>query len=122
MAKILVIDDNDMDIEMVEFRLESAGHRVIIADSPLGVSALVTKEKPDLALVDLNMPALRGDNVCKVLRKYGLVESTAIVLHSSEDEEKLAQIAVECGADGYIQKGATKEIFFKRLEEYLKKP
>ena len=67
--KILVVDDDPRVLDLTEQILEEEGYDIVTFSTPLGVVKKVQEEKPDLLLMDLNMPALDGDKVCRVLRK-----------------------------------------------------
>ena len=58
--KILLVDDSEFCRDMARLMLSPAGFTVLTIDSPLGFSKTLLQEKPDLALVDVTMPALNG--------------------------------------------------------------
>ncbi len=60
-GKILLIDDNEMDLKITKELLEKAGYTVIQNYGWLGTIKLLRYSKPDIVLLDLNMPALSGD-------------------------------------------------------------
>jgi CheY-like chemotaxis protein len=65
----------------------------------------VLKTKPDMLLLDVNMPALPGDRMCAILRSEPELEKLPIYLYSSNDEDILRESAKRFQADGYICKG-----------------
>lgn len=117
MASILVVDDSPLVLNLVRLVLGEVGHQVVIADNPLTVPALVRRTKFDLALVDLNMPAISGDTVIKILEEAELL-SKRVVLFSEAAESELQEKAKACGALGYIKKG-TDEHLIKEVAHFL---
>ena len=116
-ASILVVDDSPLVLNLVRLVLGEAGHQVVTADNPLTVPALVRRTKFDLALVDLNMPAISGDTVITILEQSGLL-SKRVLLFSEAGEDDLKARAKACGALGYIKKG-TDEHLIKEVAHFL---
>lgn len=102
--KVLVVDDSRTAREAVQLILEHAGYQVLLMDTALGVSNIVRDERPDLILMDVNMPALDGDKVVTLLRSRRRDDHTLVLLHSSRPETELAVLAARCGADGFLKK------------------
>ena len=61
--KIIVVDDSEICRDTAQLMLEEAGFEVITLGSPLGFSKTLLAEKPHLALVDVSMPALKGNRI-----------------------------------------------------------
>lgn len=117
MASILVVDDSPLVLNLVREVLTEAGHHVVTADNPLTVPALVRRNTFDLALVDLNMPAISGDTVITILEQADLL-SKRVVLFSEAAEEDLKARAKACKALGYIKKG-TEAHLIKEVAHFL---
>jgi two-component system, chemotaxis family, chemotaxis protein CheY len=101
--KILVLDDNLVCLEVAAATLEDAGYQVISVSKPLGLYSVLEREKPDLVVVDLSMPALDGDQVVSILRRT-VRYSCPVVLYSGCGREELAARAAACGATEYVTK------------------
>ena len=101
--KILIVDDSRLVLAITKSALERAGMAVVTLDSPIGFTRVLKDEHPDLALIDVGMPALRGDELAKLVRRR-LPNSCPIVLFSERPEEELARLTEGCGAAGYIRK------------------
>ena len=100
---VLVLDDSEICIELVRYALEEAGFGVEGTTSALGFTKLVNQVRPDVALVDVSMPALSGDKLVEILLRSGR-HTCAILLHSDRPAEELRRLAHVCGATGYVQK------------------
>lgn len=116
--KILVIDDDKKHLTVVKEILEGEGHDVYIHDQPFGSTALVKTLKPDLILLDINMPGLSGDSLSKVMRNHLDIKETLIVFYSSNDEDSLRQLVRLHQVKGYICKGDLYSLR-KKVELYL---
>ena len=116
--KILVIDDNQTVLVAIRAILEDAGFEVATADRAIGASAIVIREKPDLVLMDLVMP-LSGSVIVSIMRSHSTLKDTKVVMFSSRPLEELKAAAEKCGADGYIQKSCSPEIFVNQIKIHL---
>jgi PleD family two-component response regulator len=117
--KIMVIDDDAPLAASVKRMLERQGYFVVIHDGGPGCCNEVTRFKPDLVLIDVNMPFLSGDAFVHLFRpRPGMCEAT-IVLYSGIDEVELKHKALECGAHGYISKLDSRLEFSRKVAGYL---
>jgi two-component system, OmpR family, response regulator len=99
--KILIVDDDAHIRQLLAFALEKAGLQTAeAADGEAGLEAAATG-KPDLVILDINMPKLDGLEVCRRLRRLG---DTPILFLSSRDEEIDRVVGIELGADDYVVK------------------
>jgi two-component system, chemotaxis family, chemotaxis protein CheY len=105
MPRILVIDDSSTILRLTKSTLEAAGYEVITSTNPISTASFLRQHSPDLVLLDVEMPALQGTDVLKILRRYGCSPAAGIVLFSSLPESTLAELAETYDATGYIHKG-----------------
>ncbi|MDI6727593.1 MAG: response regulator [Thermodesulfovibrionales bacterium] len=103
--KILVIDDDEGHLVTTKELLEDAGYEVITHYNWFGSTNAIKNLKPDLVLLDINMPALPGDELSVILRSNSKIKDVPIVFYSSNDEDSLRKAASEYGVRGYICKG-----------------
>lgn len=120
-AKILMVDDSPVVIEANRMVLEDAGYQVFATDNPLSVAAVMRRENPDLVLIDLNMPAVSGDVVTRIVTQHELVRRTPVVLYSDTPADELKRRADACGAAGFIRKTGDEEGFLSEVRRFLKK-
>jgi two-component system, cell cycle response regulator DivK len=111
MAKILLVEDNEMNRDMLARRLERRGYQVVIAiDGDQGVR-LAQEEAPDLILMDMSLPVLDGWEATRQLKAAPVTQAIpilALTAHAmSGDREK----ALEAGCNDYD----SKPIEFPRL-------
>ncbi len=101
--RILVIDDSPLVVEAVRDGLEEDGVEVEGVVDLTAIDQSQGLDRFDLILIDVQMPAMFGDDVAMVMRQ-GRSVATPIVLLSSLPEPELAVRANEAGADGFISK------------------
>lgn len=104
MSRIMIVDDSEISLEITKHTLESAGHEVVALKSPLGLTAALYRQAPDLLLLDVDMPALSGEKVAELVKSNPRFGGTRVVLYSSRSSDELKDAAARCGADGYAQK------------------
>jgi len=102
--KALIIDDSELAVEYAADALKAAGFEVVTRTSAIGTSAVILREKPDIVLVDCNMPGMSGPDFVASLRRHPKLRKTVVLLYSERTAEELEKAARICGADGYIPK------------------
>jgi two-component system cell cycle response regulator DivK len=115
MAKILLVEDNEMNRDMLSRRLERRGYQVAIAvDGEQGV-AVARSEAPDLILMDMSLPVLNGWEAARRLKAASETQAIPIIALTAHamvgDREK----ATEAGCDDFD----TKPVEFQRLLEKI---
>jgi two-component system cell cycle response regulator DivK len=113
---ILLVEDNAQNRYLTAFLLEKHGHRVVSAeDGPKGLE-MARVLRPDLILLDIQLPAMDGYAVARALRSMEALRDTPIVAVTSfamlGDREK----ALEAGCNGYIEKPIDPDTFVAELE------
>ena len=116
--KIMIVDDNEVVREVVQTVLAERGNDVIALESPFDFAATLQREKPDLVLMDVNMPALQGDVIVGLVGPYSL-HKCPIVLHSDRSETELEDLVARSGAAGFIRKTGDPDELWHRIEEFL---
>lgn len=101
--RVLVVDDDVEHLELVQRQLQAFGFEVRTWSSGLGVTNEVRVFRPDVVLLDVNIPALSGDRLVPLLRQS--MSSIRLVLFSSSDRDQLRSLARQVEADDWIQKG-----------------
>jgi len=104
-AKIMMVDDEPLNMEVLQVHLESEGYNrfVTLSDSKLAIEA-IRAESPDVLLLDLVMPEVTGFDILKEMRLDEQLKSVpVIVLTSSEDADTKLQ-ALQLGATDFLSK------------------
>jgi CheY-like chemotaxis protein len=103
-TRILVVDDNEVELAVLRVVLEAEGFEVETLDSVFDLSIAIKRDPPDVILLDIMMPALGGDRVAAILKQHGFSRDIPVILHSSKDASELASIATRTGAQGFVSK------------------
>lgn len=117
--KVLVVEDNERNMYLVTFILEAHGYEVIQAENGrVGIEKAV-QTKPDLILLDIQLPEMDGYAVARELKANTELIDTPIVAVTSyamvgDKEEILAS-----GCNGYIEKPIDPETFMEQVERHL---
>lgn len=98
MARILVVDDEPMVVDLVRGLLEAVGHSVLAALDGLAALQVAREEKPDAIVLDIMMPEMDGYEVCRRLKADPALRRIPIVIVTASDDRQLTQKAFEVGA------------------------
>lgn len=116
--RVLVVDDNTMNLMLVERILELEGYHVTAARS--GQEALgLSGQKFDLAILDVMMPDMNGYELCVQLRRSEQNGDIPILLLTALSGDKERQLAEQAGANAVLAKPFDMEAFRTRVAEYL---
>jgi CheY-like chemotaxis protein len=108
MAKhnVLIIDDRDEAREFMSRLLTEAGFEVFEQGSPIGATRVIIRHGIRVVVIDVNMPAMRGDKLAQLFRENPRFQNLGLVLVSGEQEEELQRIGQEVGADAVVTKAS----------------
>lgn len=118
-GRILIVEDNMDNYELVRFILERAGYDVFLAVNGRDGVAAARLQKPDLILMDLGMPEMDGWDAAQKLKADETTRSIpvyALTAHTLPGERKRA---IEAGCDGYVSKPIHMEGFLRMIEAAL---
>jgi two-component system, cell cycle response regulator DivK len=117
--KILIIEDNEQNMYMLTYLLESNNYEVHQSSGGIEGIALAKKTKPDAILLDIQLPEMDGYAVARELGTIKELTGIPIIAVTSYamtgDKEK----AFEAGATGYIEKPIDPDTFISQLEELI---
>lgn len=120
-GNILVIEDNEQNLYLVKFILEKNGYQVHTAmDGQTGIE-MANQLRPDLILLDIQLPLMDGYTVAKNLRANPQTSVIAIVAVTSHAMVGDRDKAMAVGCNGYIEKPINPDTFMAEVELHLKK-
>ena len=119
--KILVVEDEPSQREVLAYNLKAEGFLVISADNGEDALLLVEEEKPDLILLEWMMPNLSGIEVCRRLKSCNETRAIPIVMVSARSEEMDKVRGLEIGADDYLVKPYSVIELIARLRTQLRR-
>ena len=120
-ARVLVVEDNEMNMQLVEYLLEEGGYQIVKAAS--GEDALSIArggEAVDLILMDIHLPGIDGLSVIREMKadpQTGAIPILALTAHAMRgDKDRF----LEAGCDGYISKPIDVKTFLTSIRSYLR--
>ena len=120
-APILCVDDDVNVLYRLTDMLEKAGFPVIVAQTGYDALALAVSRKPSLILLDLVLPDLPGEEVCRRLRVHAPTADIPVVMLTVKDREADKVIGFETGADDYVTKPFSEQILLARIRALLRR-
>jgi CheY-like chemotaxis protein len=119
-ARILIIEDNPANLELVRYLLEAHGYSALTAqDGGEGIRT-AREENPDLVLCDLQMPVLDGYEVLSEIRNDPTLRDTPVVAVTAFSMPGDSATGIAAGFDGYIAKPIDPASFVQQIETYLR--
>jgi two-component system alkaline phosphatase synthesis response regulator PhoP len=115
---ILVVDDEPKIVKLARDYLERGGFRVLSAEDGTTALAAARRDRPDLVVLDLNLPGMDGLDVCRALRRESDVP---IIMLTARVEEADRLIGLELGADDYITKPFSPRELVARVRVVLRR-
>jgi two-component system, OmpR family, response regulator len=118
-ALILVVDDEEMVNELLEAALRFHGFLVCSALSGADAMRAVEKERPNIVLLDVNLPDFDGFELCRRMRAYG--HDVPVIFLTARNEEASIQSGFEQGGDDYITKPFRVDELVMRIRAVLRR-
>jgi CheY-like chemotaxis protein len=119
MKKVLVIEDNENNMELITFILEANNYETIRAETGQQGIDMAINDRPAFILLDIQLPDLMGTDVLKIIRKNNACDKIPIIAITSYamagDREKL----LNAGCDGYIEKPIDPMIVMDQIENVI---
>ena len=120
--KILVVEDEPNQVELIEFNLNSQGYEVVVARDGEEALNLAEEENPDLILLDWMLPKVSGIEVCRQLRRSKMTREIPIVILTARSEESDKIRGLDIGADDYITKPYSIKELLARVRAAMRRP
>jgi DNA-binding response OmpR family regulator len=120
--KILTIDDHIETLDAVVDTLERYGYEVLSSLSPFKGLELAVAERPDLILLDVNMPGMDGNEFARQLRADEQLSHIPIIMFTAEDLPAQKLAGFDAGADDYLIKPTDPETMLARIQALLGAP
>lgn len=119
--KILIVDDNPMNLELATDLLEAKGFQVLQAEDAATCIELAKKEKPDLILMDIQLPGMDGLSATRILKEEPTAKNIPIVALTAHAMMGEKEKAFEAGCSGYISKPINTREFPGQIVDFLKR-
>ncbi len=106
---VLVLDDNPLVLKLARALLEREGCTVLTATSWIEFNHILAANTPDVMLLDVNLPSIKGNRLSEVLKSQSNKKEIPIILISDLPEQSLDEMLPRSGADAWIRKPLTRE-------------
>jgi two-component system, cell cycle response regulator DivK len=118
---ILIVEDNELNAKLFRDLLSSKGHRILETREGLEAMRIAQTEKPDLILMDIQLPEISGYDLIRMMKDDSNLLSIPIIAITAfamkGDEEKIRM----SGCDDYLSKPISVGSFFETVHKYLDK-
>ncbi|MEI8396462.1 MAG: response regulator [Rhodospirillaceae bacterium] len=119
MADILVVDDDELMIELISDPLLDEGHKVRTALGGQEALDEIERERPDIVILDMNMPVIDGYTVARRLRAEPVTLSLPIVAVTGHDTMADRDAAIQAGCDAFITKPVDSDRLVDRVNTLI---
>jgi len=114
--RILVVDDDPVQIKLMDKLLTGNGYTVMTATEAADGLNIAMRDHPDLIILDVMMPVINGYNFCKLLKSEEKQKHIPIILLTSRDEKEDVEIGMEMGANAYLTKPINTDELLKTIK------
>lgn len=116
---VLVVEDNDMNMQLVEYLLQEEGLEIIKATSGEEALEIVGTRRPDLVLMDIHLPGMDGLSVARAMRQESRTRDVPILALTAHAMRGDRDRFMEADCDGYISKPIDVRNFISTIRTYL---
>ena len=120
-TRVLIIEDEKPIREMLRFALERAGYAVDEAVDAAAATSLISRQRPDLMLVDWMLPEVSGVNLVRALRRSEINRDIPVIMLTARGEEGDRVTGLEAGADDYMSKPVAIKELLARIRALLRR-
>jgi len=119
-SKVLVVDDNPQNLELLVAYLDKLGCQIATAVDGIDALEKVSRESPDLILLDIMMPRMSGFEVCRKLKSAPATRDIPIIMVTALNELGDIERGVESGTDDFITKPVNRLELTTRVRSLLR--
>jgi CheY-like chemotaxis protein len=118
-ARVLIVDDDWMNREVLEAHLTGAGYEVVVVHSGEKALEAAAQTPPDLVLLDVRMQGMSGYEVCRELKAQMATRLAVVMLVTALESDEDREQAIDAGADDFISKPFTSLALLTRVHNLL---
>jgi two-component system cell cycle response regulator DivK len=119
--RILVVEDNELNLKLVRDVLTYAGYDVVEARTGEQGVELATEHLPDLVLMDLQLPGIDGAEALRQMRSSPSTQTVPVVAVTAYAMKEDRERAISCGFDGYLEKPISVRELPAQVHQFLKR-
>lgn len=118
---VLIVEDNELNMKLFHDLLEAQGYDILETREGLQALSLAREHRPDLILMDIQLPDINGITALKMIRKDERISRTPVVAVSASAMPDEQQKIVASGFDAYITKPINMKLFLETVERFAGK-
>jgi two-component system, chemotaxis family, response regulator PixG len=118
---VLVLDDNPLVLKLCRALLEREGANVLTAASWIEFNHVLASSKPDVMLIDINLPSIKGNRLSEVLKSQTSHDTVPVILISDLPEPAIRELFPSSGADAWLSKPLTRDKVIEAIQKVLPK-
>ena len=115
--KILIVDDDRTSCSILSGRLTAAGHKTLTAFDAMSGFTSIMRERPDVVILDLGMPAGGGFSVAQRMRAIPAIAHTPVIIITASDDEPTRERARSIGAVAFVPKPFDMDLVLRAVED-----
>ena len=119
MKKILVVDDDDMNLKMANFLLSQKGYKPVSASSGMECLQVLANQSVDLILLDVEMPIMNGIKTLECIREKKIFDAIPVMFLTADANEETVLEAGRLGIADYLKKPYMPQELLERVEKLL---
>jgi len=120
--KILIVDDEPNIVIPLQFLMEQNGYSALVAQSGEEALEMISKERPDLILLDIMLPGVDGFEVCEIVRLNPEWRNTRVIFLTAKGRDVDIAKGMVLGADEYITKPFSNQQIIDAVKKLLEEP
>lgn len=120
MPTVLVVEDNEMNMQLVEYLLEEGGFDILKASSGEEALQLTHEQTPDLVLMDIHLPGMDGLTVVRQMKEDDRTRTIPILALTAHAMRGDRDRFLQAGCDGYISKPIDVKTFVPSIQKYIR--
>jgi adenylate cyclase len=118
--RILAVDDNHVNLELIQAVAESAGYEVLTVDNGPDALTAAESESPDIIILDISMPKMDGYEVCRYLKSDSKTRDIPVIMLTALFEVSSKVEGLDAGADDYLTKPFSASELLARIDRRLR--
>ena len=119
MKKIMVVDDDEMNLKMAELILQSKDYDVIMVESGMKCLDYLKQRDVDLVLLDIEMPVLNGIKTLELIRSNKATKEIPVMFLTATADTETVSEASRLGVAGYVKKPFMPQDLLERVEKVV---
>ena len=118
---ILIVDDEQPIVDILVYNLKKEGYNTIEASDGLTAIDMALEQKPDLILLDYEMPVCKGSQILEMIRSEDEFADIPVIFLTSRVDKESVKRVVELKPQGYLSKSLSPELIKKEVERFFEK-